>query len=180
MLQPLNQTCPQSSVATLVGIDDRRVFNLKDEDTFLGRSIDNDIVLCSDLSLSRRHAVITFIDGKYYLRDLRSSNGTLLNGQVLEGMIELKPDDEIYLGRTRMLFSPSLQKLHNTPPFGADASTHILKRPLNTTVFVAWQRLKTYLRKYLANAPKHTKKTKEALQKLRANHRDVLLKAIQR
>ncbi|CAN5265827.1 hypothetical protein BH10CYA1_BH10CYA1_36270 [soil metagenome] len=90
--------------ATLVTADRRLAFDLSGTDTFIGRARENQISIASDLSLSRRHAAITKIDGVYYLRDLRSSNGTLLNGKSVTGTVVLQPNDEIFLGKTRFQF----------------------------------------------------------------------------
>jgi FHA domain len=45
----------------------------------LGRSRDCDCVL-TDPTVSRRHASLRYRDGTWWLRDLRSSNGTCVNG----------------------------------------------------------------------------------------------------
>jgi FHA domain/DUF1707 SHOCT-like domain len=63
----------------------------------LGRSRDCDCVL-SDLTVSRRHARIEVRDEAWFLRDLRSSNGTLLNGcRVLEE-VRIHPGDRVTFG----------------------------------------------------------------------------------
>jgi len=69
----------------------------------IGRSRDEDIVL-SDQWLSRRHAEVRFRDGEYYLQDLGSRNGTLLNGRRIEGEVQLVAGDVITLGEHRLVF----------------------------------------------------------------------------
>lgn len=77
----------------------------------IGRHEDNDIVT-PDYSLSQKHATIR-IDGpannKFYIKDLGSTNGTLLNGKKLgKKEAELKDMDKIQLGRFYFRFlSPS-------------------------------------------------------------------------
>ena len=97
--------------AILVGYQGEIVFELGANDVYIGRSSENDVTLGGDLNLSRRHALINRIDGVYYLRDLRSSNGTFLNGKRIHGVVALKPDDEIFLGKTTLVFQPSKAKL---------------------------------------------------------------------
>jgi hypothetical protein len=48
----------------------------------LGRELDNDLII-QDSQCSRRHAQITYNQGVYYLTDVGSANGTLLNGSRL-------------------------------------------------------------------------------------------------
>ena len=42
--------------------------------------------------VSRRHAVVSFRNGRYYLKDLGSSNGTLVNNE------RVALDDEVEVG----------------------------------------------------------------------------------
>ena len=60
----------------------------------IGRSTDCDLPLPS-LEASRRHAEIRWQDGRFILRDLGSTNGTLLNGVVVLGESALAPGDRI-------------------------------------------------------------------------------------
>jgi predicted component of type VI protein secretion system len=53
---------------------------LKDETTTVGRMKGNSIVI-EDASISLMHARITRRNGEYFLKDLNSTNGTLVNGQ---------------------------------------------------------------------------------------------------
>ena len=51
----------------------------------------------SDDTVSRRHAELRLVDGRWMLRDLGSSNGTWVNGcRVVEA--EVGPGDEVALG----------------------------------------------------------------------------------
>ncbi|HBZ71330.1 MAG TPA: hypothetical protein DEP35_17005 [Deltaproteobacteria bacterium] len=66
----------------------------KDATWVVGRSSSCDLPLAS-LEASRRHAEIRYDGARAVLRDLGSTNGTLLNGQPLTGERELKPGDRI-------------------------------------------------------------------------------------
>ena len=49
-------------------------------------------VLIPDTMVSRRHAVISFRNARYYLKDLGSSNGTMVNDA------RVRPDEEVEVG----------------------------------------------------------------------------------
>jgi serine phosphatase RsbU (regulator of sigma subunit) len=67
----------------------------------LGRASSNHVVI-PDPSLSRRHARLRWQDGTGLLEDLGSHNGTLLNGQRINGISAIAPGDEITLGRVNI------------------------------------------------------------------------------
>jgi two-component system, NtrC family, sensor kinase len=69
-----------------------------DEPQLIGRS--SEALPLSDPTISRRHAELTPDDGKWYLRDLESANGTFLNGRLLARRAELRKGDEIGCGAT--------------------------------------------------------------------------------
>lgn len=71
----------------------------------IGRSRENDVVLEGDLTASRRQARITRSGDCYFLEDLASTNGTLLNGKQIHGRALLNHDDVLNLGRRVYLFS---------------------------------------------------------------------------
>jgi ABC transport system ATP-binding/permease protein len=49
-------------------------------------------------TVSRRHAEIRFDGGRWYVADLNSSHGTLLNGQKISGVTEIQTGSQIQLG----------------------------------------------------------------------------------
>jgi uncharacterized FlaG/YvyC family protein len=68
----------------------------------IGRRPDNNIVL-DDKFVSGRHAVVGFEQGRYYVEDLKSSNGTLLNGKPVH-RANLNDGDVIRIGALRIRF----------------------------------------------------------------------------
>ncbi|MBN1817082.1 MAG: FHA domain-containing protein [Sedimentisphaerales bacterium] len=65
---------------------------------------ENADILLNDPSVSRLHAEFLFRDGQWLLQDLRSSNGTLVNGRCLERPIQLRHNDQIQFGLTVLTF----------------------------------------------------------------------------
>lgn len=53
-----------------------------------------------DRKMSRRHAEVCWIDGAWYLVDLRSTNGTFVNRKRIEGRIKIREGDLIQMGET--------------------------------------------------------------------------------
>lgn len=78
-------------------------WELRGERTILGRHSRCEVVL-DDGAISRRHAQILESHGNYFLEDLRSRNGTELNGQPVRGRTELRDGDEIQICDFRLRF----------------------------------------------------------------------------
>lgn len=75
-----------------------REFPLQRDSTIIGRSSRADITVL-DRSLSRHHARVFNQDGGWWVEDLGSRNGTLHNGQRLEGgAVQIQPGDVLGLG----------------------------------------------------------------------------------
>ncbi|HSG43693.1 MAG TPA: FHA domain-containing protein, partial [Anaerolineales bacterium] len=68
----------------------------------IGRDTSNDVVLASP-NVSRFHAQVERVGQRYRVEDLRSSNGTFVNGERIEGAVWLKPDDSIRIGQYRFV-----------------------------------------------------------------------------
>lgn len=80
------------------GRDRGRAFPINRQVTVLGRS--GTEILINDPDISRRHAAIDVQgEGKYVLRDLNSTNGTLLNGVAVQSQ-SIAPNDKIRMGST--------------------------------------------------------------------------------
>ena len=86
----------------------------------IGRASDCAIPI-KDRYLSRRHAEIHRIEGKWVLRDLGSANGTYLNSVRVEADQELRSGDRIRMGDTELLF----QSEHSTDRFVAVADPRL-------------------------------------------------------
>jgi hypothetical protein len=69
----------------------------------LGRAADADVRL-DDRYASGIHARVFSRSGSYYVEDMGSTNGTLLNSQELHGEAELQPGDSIRIGDTEFIF----------------------------------------------------------------------------
>jgi serine phosphatase RsbU (regulator of sigma subunit) len=99
-------------------------FPLVKERVTIGRSRESDVFL-PDQWLSRHHAEIRRQGDVYFLQDLGSKNGTLLNGTRIRQQSRLKPGDVITLGEHTLTFSwPALEEEDDDP--GEPLGTQIL------------------------------------------------------
>lgn len=69
----------------------------------LGRKSDNDIII-KDPFVSKAHFNIVEDEEQYFLEDLKSSNGTFLNGEKLMDVVKLSNGDRIRIGNIEFLF----------------------------------------------------------------------------
>jgi hypothetical protein len=74
----------------------------------LGRSRDCDCVL-GDMSVSRRHARIEVRDGAWFLSDLRSANGTSVNGVRVLDEVRVRPGDRVTFGALTYRLGPPIR-----------------------------------------------------------------------
>ncbi|MCO5165773.1 MAG: ATP-binding protein [Planctomycetes bacterium] len=81
-----------------------RVILLHDERLSVGRGTDQDLCI-PDRKISSAHALLEPIQGGYRIRDLGSTNGTYVNGELVQGVRLLAADDEILFGNTRVLYT---------------------------------------------------------------------------
>jgi pSer/pThr/pTyr-binding forkhead associated (FHA) protein len=74
--------------------------------TRIGRERDNDLIL-TDPRVSRYHALIELVEGRWLIRDLGSANNTFVNDELIHDARPLAPDDRIVVGDTELVFQPS-------------------------------------------------------------------------
>ena len=87
-------------VFILNGPHQGKSFKLEGDTTCIGRSPDNDIQI-KDSSISRSHLKILRGNKRYFVEDLRTTNGTFINGKRLEPgkEFEVKEGLPILIGR---------------------------------------------------------------------------------
>ena len=93
---------PVVTFQVLEGIDKGRIFRELPTPVTIGREEGNALRL-NDERVSRYHAKVQFDNGEIILTDLESTNGTRVNGNVVQ-IRRLRPGDRISIGRSLLLF----------------------------------------------------------------------------
>ena len=83
--------------------DTKRTVEIRGDRFVIGRRPDCDLVL-TDRQISGRHAALERRDGRVFLRDLQSTNGTAVNGLRISGIVELMGGEEIRVGETTLVY----------------------------------------------------------------------------
>jgi pSer/pThr/pTyr-binding forkhead associated (FHA) protein len=84
------------------GPSSRQEYPITQQTISIGRDATNDIILF-DPEVSRRHAQITFSEGRYHVEDLGSTNGTFVNQELVTGSVPLANGDLIDMGDSARL-----------------------------------------------------------------------------
>ena len=87
---------------------------LKTARTVIGRGSDADITI-ADAGTSRKHVEILWDGERAMVRDLKSTNGTMLDGRKITEAA-LPPDSTITIGRTDIVFRVIAQAAAARPP----------------------------------------------------------------
>jgi pSer/pThr/pTyr-binding forkhead associated (FHA) protein len=93
----------------------KKVFPLRGKATTLGRGVDCD--LCIPLHVvSRKHCQLSLEPNALKIRDLKSSNGTFVNGSKIDGETVAMPGDRIQVGPLIFTLQIDGQPKDITPP----------------------------------------------------------------
>ena len=94
---PDTRTKDRATLTIISGINAGQVFALDGTDHVIGRGTEADLWL-EDGGVSRRHARVSCrSDGRFFVEDLGSTNGTFLGSQRID-TCEIKPNERIQLG----------------------------------------------------------------------------------
>jgi pSer/pThr/pTyr-binding forkhead associated (FHA) protein len=79
-----------------------KIYDLSTAPVVIGRAAEVEIHL-DESYISRKHAKISYEDGKFYIEDLHSHIGTTYHGERIN-RCEMKDSDEFYLGAVKLIF----------------------------------------------------------------------------
>lgn len=124
-----NERIPENAFLIVEGV---KVFPLTVNVVNIGRRLDNQLII-DDPRVSRNHAQLRSIKGRFVVFDLNSTGGTFVNGQRTSQSV-LYPGDVISLAGVALIFGqdnpPPRPDLKDTSPFqnaSLDRPTAILK-----------------------------------------------------
>jgi pSer/pThr/pTyr-binding forkhead associated (FHA) protein len=100
---PAAGAAPRAALTVRGGDGSGQVYPLDGRLITLGRGSDADIRL-ADTGISRRHVQLRWDGNSYVLEDLRSSNGSFVNGDLVHAT-SLRPGDIVKVGNTSLEFS---------------------------------------------------------------------------
>ena len=89
------------SIAIIAGADSGTVYRIEKPRITIGRS-GADLAI-NDSEASRQHAAIEVRDQVVLLEDLKSTNGTLVDGEKLTAPVELQDKSEFQIGGTTLM-----------------------------------------------------------------------------
>ena len=89
------------SLAIIDGPDTGKVYRIEKPKVVIGRS-NADFVL-NDIESSRNHAMVEVRDSQVLLQDLESTNGTLHDGEKIQGTVSLQNHSEFQVGTTTLM-----------------------------------------------------------------------------
>lgn len=104
----------------LRGASAGKEFGISSPKYVIGRSQDCDLRPKSE-AISRHHCAVSVRDGKVFVRDLKSRNGTFVNGERVLDECEIQSGDRLYIGQ--LVFE-----------IGIDQAVSSEKRPVVTSV----------------------------------------------
>lgn len=77
-------------------------YRLVDDEVRIGRHPDAHVLL-DDVTVSRRHALLTSVDGQFLITDQASLNGTYVAGERVDSHL-LADGDELQIGRFHLIY----------------------------------------------------------------------------
>ena len=89
------------SLAVINGPDAGSVYRIEKPRVTIGRT-GADLAL-SDSEISRNHAAVEIRDMTYLVEDLKSTNGTLIEGEKISGLTEIQNHAEFTIGGTTLM-----------------------------------------------------------------------------
>jgi len=92
-------------ITAMSSAEDGRAWRLPNLPAKIGRAPENEVVLAYDSRVSRRHAELILIQGRVFLRDLGSRNGTFVGAKRIHAPTPLDDGALFRVGNTWLRFS---------------------------------------------------------------------------
>lgn len=99
------------SLPLLRNLKTNEVLDVARKKVIIGRHSGDDMTI-NDPKCSRGNTEVEFIDGKYFVRDRGSRNGTSLNGVPIKESVPINFGDKILIGATEIEFQKTPEKIN--------------------------------------------------------------------
>ena len=119
-----------ATIQVIQGPDKDRTFDLADGENVIGRLGDD--IQVADSTVSRRHSKLVNRQGRWFIEDLGSANGTYLNGVKVLQSIVLTRGDQIRLGATLLVFADTDQT--HLPGLDVDEEGNLVDAAIMATI----------------------------------------------
>jgi FHA domain/Protein of unknown function (DUF3662) len=100
---PVQAPIPHAKLTSNPSQGNPQVYRIDKPRVSIGRQLDNDVIV-PDKNVGRYHAVIEYQKGQFVLKDLKSTNGTVVNNVPVIGPYILHTNDVIMIGKYEFLF----------------------------------------------------------------------------
>ena len=107
-----------SRLGVVAGVHRGKTFRIDNSEVSIGRAIENDVQF-PDRSVSRQHCRIVRKERSWWIEDMESTNGTLIDGEPIEVRQELRHGNMIVTGFSKFVFQMEdrpLEDLKLEPP----------------------------------------------------------------
>ena len=95
---------PRAYLVFEEGTVQEKVWPVGDDTLSIGRSRGNVVQIRDDAGVSRRHAEVALRSGEYFIKDLGSTKGTLVDDVPIAAEEQLLGGERIQVGETRFVF----------------------------------------------------------------------------
>ena len=122
---------PRASLVERQGTQAGTTYHITSAEAVIGRDEETEVCV-RDPEVSRRHALISWQSGNYFVEDLGSTNGTFLNGVLVASPQPLQSGDAIGMGQTLLVFQTEARAVTAQAPVPQDYPAPLPSPPAET------------------------------------------------
>ena len=140
----------------------------------VGRALDNDVVLNIPFVSDYHLELFQDVEGNVFMTDLKSSNGTFVNGKRLVGFVMLRAKDEVFLGSG---FKFQWEQILAEPKFSKDKKVVNNVAPLKESVKYedAYETVQPRVQQKLKSTTKYQDSERKKVANPKKENRDLVI-----
>jgi ABC-type multidrug transport system ATPase subunit len=117
------------------------------DEIYIGRSESSDIQINQPM-VSRNHARVFRRDGRYFIEDLNSTNGTYINNDKINSITEIAFNDKIFIGPAELTLQRSID--HSEKSLEVNSLTKLFPQADNIAMGIHHINFKAYKNEFIA------------------------------